>query len=164
MTDSEKIRELQAENERLLNCVEKNFTFETTAGNKYSIFNTIRKEFAEKLKKRSYCDNVFMDGKWHRYVFVDEIDELLKEYENESSSLLVAEIEVPQSKYVVICNNVKRIFYKDGSYKEINHYSVIHTVPNNVAIYYGEFDTEETADERCAKLNKEWEKYFEEQK
>lgn len=39
------------------------------------------KEFAEKLKKRSYCDNDFMDGKWHRYVFVDEIDELLKEYE-----------------------------------------------------------------------------------
>ena len=39
------------------------------------------KEFAEKLKKRSYCDNHFMDGKWHRYVFVDEIDELLKEYE-----------------------------------------------------------------------------------
>ena len=39
------------------------------------------KEFAEKLKKRSYCDNNFMDGKWHRYVFVDEIDELLKEYE-----------------------------------------------------------------------------------
>lgn len=32
------------------------------------------------LKKYSYCDNCFMDGKWHRYVFVDDIDELLKEY------------------------------------------------------------------------------------
>lgn len=52
MTDSEKIRELQAENERLLNCLEKNFTFETTNGNKYSVFNTVRKEFAEKLKAR----------------------------------------------------------------------------------------------------------------
>ena len=41
-------------------------------------------EFVEKLKKRSYCDNDFMDGKWHRYVFVDEIDELLKEYENDN--------------------------------------------------------------------------------
>lgn len=41
---------------------------------------SIVKEFAEKLKKRSYCDNDFMDGKWHRYVFVDEIDELLKEF------------------------------------------------------------------------------------
>lgn len=39
------------------------------------------KEFAGKLKKYSYCDNVFMDGKWHRYVFVDDIDKLLKEYE-----------------------------------------------------------------------------------
>lgn len=39
------------------------------------------KEFAEKLKKRSYCDNDFMNSKWYRYVFVDEIDELLKEYE-----------------------------------------------------------------------------------
>lgn len=28
----------------------------------------------------------FMDGKWHRYVFVDEIDELLKEYENEKEN------------------------------------------------------------------------------
>lgn len=39
------------------------------------------KEFAEKVKKCSYCDNVFMDGKWHRYVFVDDIDKLLNEYE-----------------------------------------------------------------------------------
>lgn len=39
------------------------------------------KEFAEKVKKCSYCDNVFMDEKWHRYVFVDDIDGLLKEYE-----------------------------------------------------------------------------------
>ena len=39
------------------------------------------KEFAEKLKKYSYCDNDFMDGKWHRYVLVSDIDELLKEYE-----------------------------------------------------------------------------------
>lgn len=39
------------------------------------------KEFARKVKNCSYCDNVFMDGKWHRYVFVDDIDELLREYE-----------------------------------------------------------------------------------
>lgn len=29
---------------------------------------------AEKLKQRSYCDNCFKDGKWHRYVFVEDID------------------------------------------------------------------------------------------
>lgn len=39
-------------------------------------------EFAEKLKKCSYTDNCFTDGKWHRYVLVSDINELLKEYEN----------------------------------------------------------------------------------
>ena len=39
------------------------------------------REFAEKLKKYSYTDNCFTDGKWHRYVLVSNIDELLKEYE-----------------------------------------------------------------------------------
>ena len=39
------------------------------------------REFAEKLKKYSYTDNCFTDGKWHRYVLVSDIDELLKEYE-----------------------------------------------------------------------------------
>lgn len=38
------------------------------------------REFAEKLKKYSYTDNCFTDGKWHRYVLVSDIDELLKEY------------------------------------------------------------------------------------
>lgn len=78
----------------------------------------------------------------------------------ESGSLLVAKPEVPQSKYVVICDNVKRIFYKDGSYKEIKHYSVIHVVPNDLAVYYGRFDTKEAADERCEELNEMWEEWF----
>ena len=39
------------------------------------------REFAEKLKKCSYTDNCFTDGKWHRYVLVSNIDDLLKEYE-----------------------------------------------------------------------------------
>ena len=38
-------------------------------------------EFAKKIKKCSYTDNCFTDGKWHRYVLVSNIDELLKEYE-----------------------------------------------------------------------------------
>ncbi len=42
------------------------------------------KEFAEQVKKCSYCDNTFMDGKWHRYVFVNDIDKLFKEYEKRS--------------------------------------------------------------------------------
>lgn len=36
--------------------------------------------FAEKLKQCSYCDNCFKDGKWHRYVFVEDIDEIAKEF------------------------------------------------------------------------------------
>lgn len=36
------------------------------------------------LKKYSYCDNDFMDGKWHRYVFVSDIDVLLEKYANEN--------------------------------------------------------------------------------
>lgn len=31
------------------------------------------------LKKYSYCDNDFMDGKWHRYVFIDDIEKLIEE-------------------------------------------------------------------------------------
>lgn len=36
--------------------------------------------FAEKLKQCSYCDNCFKDGKWHRYVFVEDIDETAKKF------------------------------------------------------------------------------------
>lgn len=47
------------------------------------------KEFAEKLKKYSYTDNCFTDGKWHRYVLVSDIDELVNEYENDRPRLLL---------------------------------------------------------------------------
>ena len=83
-TDTQNVCKLEAENKHLLKIIEsEHFSYQTTTGKKYSVFNTVRKQFAEELKKRSYCDNVFKDGKWHRYVFVDEIDELLKEYEND---------------------------------------------------------------------------------
>lgn len=36
--------------------------------------------FAEKLKQRSYCDNCFKDGKWHRYVFVEDIDNTAQKF------------------------------------------------------------------------------------
>lgn len=38
-------------------------------------------DILNKAKKCSYCDNDFMDGKWHRYVFVNDIDELIEEVE-----------------------------------------------------------------------------------
>ena len=31
------------------------------------------------VKKLSHCDNFFTDSKWHRYVFIDDIDKLLEE-------------------------------------------------------------------------------------
>ena len=36
--------------------------------------------FAEKLKQCSYCDNCFKDGKWHRYVFIEDIDETAQKF------------------------------------------------------------------------------------
>lgn len=78
----------------------------------------------------------------------------------EGRSLLVAKPEISQSKYVVVCDNIKRIFYEGSNYEEVEHYSVIHTVPNDLAVYYGRFDTKEAADERCEKLNEEWEEHF----
>lgn len=35
---------------------------------------------AEKLKQCSYCDNCFKDGKWHRYVFVEDIDDTAQKF------------------------------------------------------------------------------------
>lgn len=35
---------------------------------------------AEKLKQCSYCDNCFKDGKWHRYVFIEDIDETAQKF------------------------------------------------------------------------------------
>ena len=76
------IKRLEKENAFLLKACEEQFTFDTTQNKKYSVFNSVRKEFAEKLKKYSYTDNCFTDGKWHRYVLVSDIDELMEDYEN----------------------------------------------------------------------------------
>lgn len=81
-SNTQKVSELEAENKYLLKLIEsEHFSYQTTTCKKYSVFNTVRKQLAEELKKRSYCDNIFKDGKRHRYVFVEEIDELLKEYD-----------------------------------------------------------------------------------
>lgn len=34
--------------------------------------------FAEELKQCSYFDNCFKDGKWHRYLFIEDINEIAK--------------------------------------------------------------------------------------
>lgn len=74
------IKRLEKENAQLLKACEENFTFNTTTNKKFSIFNLVRKEFAEKLKEviheRDYVQGYTEIG------LIEEIDELLKEYEN----------------------------------------------------------------------------------
>ena len=58
----DEITRLKEENAFLLKACEEQFTFDTTQNKKYSVFNSVRKEFADEVKAK--------------------IDELLKEYEN----------------------------------------------------------------------------------
>lgn len=70
------IKRLEKENACLLKACEEQFTFDTTQNKKYSIFNSVRKEFAEKIKEKSYVNNYCRE-----VVEIEKIDELLKEYE-----------------------------------------------------------------------------------
>ena len=117
----------------------------------------------DEIKTTIVCDDPYDAMKMVKEFLLSKKDWLVTEVHGQSfecRSLLVAKSEIPQSKYVIVCDNMKRIFYEDGNYKEVEHYSVIHTVPNDLAIYYGKFDTKEAADERCEELNKEWKEYF----
>ena len=121
----------------------------------------------DEIKTTIVCDDPYDAMKMVKEFLLSKKDWLVTEVHGQSfecRSLLVIKPEIPQSKYAVVCDNVKRIFYEGGSYKEVEHYSVIHTVPNDLAIYYGTFDTKEAANERCAELNKTWERHFGEQK
>ena len=69
------IERLKAENEKLLDSIES-----VQAGRcrlRCPLTEQAVKEFAERLKKYSYTDNCFKDGKWRRYVLVSDIDELI---------------------------------------------------------------------------------------
>lgn len=121
----------------------------------------------DEIKTTIVCDSPYDAMRMVKEFLLSKRDWIVTEVHGQCfqcGSLLITKPEIPQSKYVVICDNVKRIFYKDGSYREIKHYSVIHVVPNDLAVYYGKFDTKEAANERCEKLNEEWEERFEEQK
>ena len=74
------IEQLKAENYELTKKLEARLTcdFVKTAQKHAKI------DVLNKVKTYSYCDNVFMDGKWHRYVFVSDIDGLIEEVENEN--------------------------------------------------------------------------------
>lgn len=77
-----KVEGLEKENADLLKACEEQFTFDTTEGNKYSVFNTVRKVFADKLTAKLFavfgktiCSDLDTED------ITDIIDELLKEYE-----------------------------------------------------------------------------------
>ena len=67
-SDCRQIDELKAELNARLTC-----DFVKTAQKQAKI------EVLNEAKKLSHCDNFFIDGKWHRYVFVDDIEKLLEE-------------------------------------------------------------------------------------
>lgn len=75
------IKRLKKENACLLKSCEEKFTFDTTQNKKYSVFNTVRKEFADKLKKVIH-EKDYVQG-YTEIGLIEEIDELLKEYEND---------------------------------------------------------------------------------
>ena len=74
------IKRLKKENAFLLKACEEQFTFDTTENKKYSIFNSVRKDFAERLKERftqyKNTDDVDIVASVNY-----ELNELLKEYE-----------------------------------------------------------------------------------
>lgn len=117
----------------------------------------------DEIKTTVVCDDQYDAMKMVKEFLLSKKDWLVTEVHGQSfecRSLLVIKPEIPQSKYAVVCDNVKRIFYEGGNYKEVEHYSVIHTIPNDLAIYYGTFDAKEKAEKRCEELNKEWKEYF----
>ena len=76
------IKRLEKENACLLKACEEQFTFDTTQNKKYSVFNSVRKEFAEKLKEKAllHCRTI----NCYECKFIETtIDELLEEYEND---------------------------------------------------------------------------------
>ena len=128
---------------------------------------TFQNGVEDEIKTTIVCDDPYDAMRMVKEFLLSKRDWLVTEVHGqkfESGLSLVAKPEIPQPKYVIVCDNIKRIFYEGGDYEEVEHYSAIHIAPNNLAIYYGTFDTKEAADERCAKLNKKWEEYFGEQK
>ena len=73
------IKRLKEENACLLKACEEQFTFDTTQNKKYSVFNSVRKEFSEKLKEKAllHCRTI----NCYECKFIETtIDELLEEH------------------------------------------------------------------------------------
>ena len=77
--------QLKAKNKVLKDGIVKAFTNGFNEGRK-QVEKDIRRakiDILNEVKKCSQCDNFFPDGNWHRYVLVSDIDELIKEIEND---------------------------------------------------------------------------------
>lgn len=138
-----------------------NFTQES----RYEITSkvTFQNGVEDEIKTTVVCDDPYDAMKMVRDFLLSKRDWLVTEVHGQSfeeGTVLVVKPEMPQSKYAVVCDDVKRIFYEGGNYEEIEHYVVIYTIHNNTAIYHGTFDTKEAAEEHCAKLNKKWVVHF----
>lgn len=128
---------------------------------------TFQNGVEDEIKTTVVCDDPYSAMEMVRDFLLSKRDWLVTEVHGQSfeeGTVLVVRPEIPQSKYVVVCDDVKRIFYEDGNYEEFKHYVVIYTIPNNTAVYHGTFDTKEAAKEHCAKLNKKWVVHFWEKK
>ena len=105
----------------------------------------------DKIKTTIVCDDPYDAMKIVKEFLLSKKSWLVREVHGhrfEGGTLLVAKPEIPQSKYVIVCDNMKRIFYENSNYKEVEQYSVIHIIPNDLAVYYGKFDKKEKADVR----------------
>lgn len=78
----DEIKRLETENAYLLKACEEKFTFDTTENKKYSIFNTVRKEFADNVTAKLFaifgktiCSDLDTED------ITDKIYESLKEYQ-----------------------------------------------------------------------------------
>ena len=56
---------------------------EMLEGKQDTIVKQAKIDMLNEVKKCSCCDNFFPDGQWHRFVFVSDIDILIKRVEND---------------------------------------------------------------------------------
>ena len=122
---------------------------------------TFQNGIEDEVKTTIVCGDAYDAMKMVKEYLLSKKDWIVTEVRGqscESRSLLVAKPEDARLKYVIVCDDVKRIFHDGENYyiEEIKHYSVIQTIPNGAAVYYGIYNIKEVADRYCAALNKEW--------
>lgn len=75
------IDRLKKENANLLEVCKEKFIFNTTGNKKYSVFNSVRKAFAENFKRKLHNDYIMPSGETDERLVFECVDEVLKEYE-----------------------------------------------------------------------------------